>query len=200
MSRDPVPVPNDILRVTYIGDFTMMELLWLAVPPILLVMPALFLEEIPLVGAAILITIGILGVAVLVVKTPPGQRPFSWGLAATQFWVRDQLDANTYYLKPRNPTEKVPTYQNTVYTAEDISTETEDRSLGDVEIMENGLQTGLETAANCREALDSEEFHRQSSDNTDDESSTTQDTDVESGWFSKPTLAFLDFRQEGDQE
>ncbi|PSQ45841.1 hypothetical protein BRD17_00535 [Halobacteriales archaeon SW_7_68_16] len=115
----PQPVPGEILKTTIIFGLTFQQLIFLGTIPLVLVLPALFIEQIPLV-----VTLGITVVATILVlfvvyRTPEGQDPTEWA----QAYVSRRLGPNTYRTKPKENYRPRAACLDVVQTADRIRRE-----------------------------------------------------------------------------
>jgi len=133
-SKSPAQVPGKVLDDTIAFGLTFEELSTLAAIPLAMIFPAIYIPFIPLWFTLILITIGYLGVGVVILKTPPGQTPTEWFPA----YIDRKLKPDTYRLQPQTPVEgerRAVVYQDVVYTSDQIRREEESQAPTDIETL-----------------------------------------------------------------
>lgn len=119
-----VPIPGKILRTNLFLGLTFNELITLGTIPLVVVLPSLYIGQIPLpisIGTVVVMTIL---VGIVIIQTPEGQTPLSWAPAA----FKRRMTPDTYYLKPRAVNRGTVAYLDIVHTAserEDSSTSTD---------------------------------------------------------------------------
>lgn len=124
VARNTVSVPGKILESTIIFGLTFDELIVLAAIPLVLVLPAAFIDQIPLSITIGIVVIGFLGVGVVILKTPKGQSPVGWFPSYIERYIKPAK----LYLKPRDDTQYIRSnvkYLNVIYTADRVKQETE---------------------------------------------------------------------------
>lgn len=122
MPRNTTSVPGKILESTVIFGLSFDEIIALAAIPLVLVLPAAFIQQIPLFITIGVVVIGFIGVGIVILQTPKGQSPVEWFPAYVERYIKpDEL-----YLKPRDDTRYKRSnvkYINVIYTAEKIQNE-----------------------------------------------------------------------------
>ncbi len=109
---------------------TFNELITLGTIPLVVVLPSLYIGQIPLpisIGTVLIMT---LIVGLVIIQTPEGQTPLSWAPAA----FKRRITPDTYYLKPRAVGRGRVTHLDVVHTAselEDKSTNTDQHTITD---------------------------------------------------------------------
>ncbi|UIO99752.1 hypothetical protein Hbl1158_14710 [Halobaculum sp. CBA1158] len=91
-----VPIPGRILEDDVAFGLSFDEIILMASIPLVVMLPSLFIEQVPLlvsIGTAVVAGLVMVGI---VVSTPEGQSPTSWAPAA----LRRRLGPDTYYLRP----------------------------------------------------------------------------------------------------
>lgn len=112
-------VPGKILRTTVMLGLSFDELVVLGSVPMVLVLPTLYIREIPFLGSLVFIGVAAVGVVIVAVKTPEGQTPVEWAPAA----ARRRLMPSVYYLKPVERNRDPVTYRDRIHTSEMIAQE-----------------------------------------------------------------------------
>ncbi len=111
-----VLIPGKILRTNLILGLTFNELITLGTIPLVVVLPSLYIGQIPLsisIGTIVLMT---LLVGLVIVQTPEGQTPLSWAPAA----FKRRITPDTYYLKPRAVGRGRVTHLDIVHTISEL--------------------------------------------------------------------------------
>lgn len=106
-----VPIPGEILRTDVFLGLTFDELVTLGAAPLVVVVPTLFIQQIPLIVSIGVIALSAVGVAAIVLKTPEGQTPLEWAPAA----FKRRFKPDTYYVKPRFRNRDEIVYANATY-------------------------------------------------------------------------------------
>jgi hypothetical protein len=120
--RQTVSIPGEILKTTVIFGLTFDELMVLAAIPLVLVVPAAMIDQIPLWVSLVIVAAGAVGVIAVVYKTPDGQSPVEWFPA----YVDRHIKPTRYQLKPKDRTkygQPRVKYLDVVHTAEAIREE-----------------------------------------------------------------------------
>ncbi|MFW5949811.1 MAG: hypothetical protein ACOCR6_00460 [archaeon] len=111
-----VPIPGKILRTNLFLGLTFNELVTLGTIPLVVVLPSLYVGQIPLpfsIGIVVIMAILVGGV---IVQTPEGQTPLSWAPAA----FKRRITPDTYYLKARAVGRGRVKYLDVVQTVDEL--------------------------------------------------------------------------------
>ncbi|WP_302083341.1 hypothetical protein [Salinibaculum rarum] len=114
-----VPIPGDILRTTVFLGLSFDELLVLGSFPLVVVLPSLFIKQIPVIISLGIVIVMFIIVGVVIVETPDGQTPVEWAPAA----IQRRFAPERYVLKPKQNHRARPTYLNVVHTADQLKEE-----------------------------------------------------------------------------
>lgn len=124
MARQSVPIPGEILKQTLIGGLTFDEIIVLAAIPLVLVLPAAFIDAVPLSVTLGIVAVGAIAVTIVVIKTPEGQSPTGWFPAL----LDRKIKPSNFQLKPKDHDKygsQTVVYKNIVFTADKIAEESE---------------------------------------------------------------------------
>lgn len=122
-----VPIPGKILESSVAFGLSFDEIVVLASVPLVIMLPSLFVQQVPVLVSIGLALVVALGVVVVAVRTPEGQTPTEWAPAA----FRRRFSPSTYRLRPSSLARDPVAYRDEVYTAEEIAAETTPESEGD---------------------------------------------------------------------
>lgn len=92
-----VPIPGQILRTSVFLGLTFDELVLLGAVPLVVLLPGVMIEQIPLVVSLGIGGLAGLGVVVVALRSPDGQTPIEWAPAA----FRRRVTPDQNYVKPR---------------------------------------------------------------------------------------------------
>lgn len=136
MPRKTVSIPGEILKTTVIGGLTFDEVIALASVPLVLVLPSLFIKQIPLMLSLGIIAVGFVGVVIVVFQTPEGQSPLQWFPA----YVSRRFNPDKYALKPKDGSQygnREVNYLDIVRTAELIEEESQSDQVDEQELRDS---------------------------------------------------------------
>lgn len=119
-----VPIPGEILKSDIAFGLSFDEIVGLGTIPLVLILPTVFFQAIPLWVTGVVLALGTLGVGWIILKSPKGQSPVEWFPA----YIDSQIKPDKYTLKPKDSTQYgTPEikYLDIVYTREEIREEEE---------------------------------------------------------------------------
>lgn len=93
-----VPIPGEILKSEVIFGLSFDELVGLGTVPLVLILPTVFFDFIPLWVTGGVLIIGVIGMVGIVLKSPRGQSPVEWFPA----YVDRRLKPDVYTIKPKD--------------------------------------------------------------------------------------------------
>jgi len=117
-----VPIPGEILKSDIIFGLSFDELVGLGTIPLVLILPTVFFDFIPLWVTGGVLIIGTIGVMGIILKSPRGQSPVEWFPA----YLDRRLKPDRYTLKPKDQTnygKPEVKYVSMVHTADEIEQE-----------------------------------------------------------------------------
>lgn len=117
-----VPIPGEILKQDIIFGLSFDEIVALAAVPLVLVLPATMIEQIPLEVTFGLVGVGAIIVMAIVLKSPEGQSPVEWFPA----YIERRIQPNEYMLKPKDTGKSGKPeikYLEVFHTAEEVESE-----------------------------------------------------------------------------
>jgi hypothetical protein len=114
-----IAVPGEVLRTPVALGLTFMELATLASVPLILMLPGLMLEQIPLLWTGGIGLVTGFGMLVLVVRTPEGQKPTGWAPA----YISRKFNPDSYTNKPRQQGREEPVHQDRILTVAELVAE-----------------------------------------------------------------------------
>lgn len=117
----PVEIPGDIMQTTVIAGLTLKELGMLFGAPMILVLPSLYINQIPLSLSLGFVLVCMPIVGILIIQTPDGQSPISWIGAL----INRKITPDTYHLKPGERRQADGKYLNVVHTSKDIKNDSD---------------------------------------------------------------------------
>lgn len=117
-----VPIPGEILKSEIIFGLSFDELVGLGTIPLVLILPTVFFDFIPIWVTGGVLVIGTIGVMGIILKSPRGQSPVEWFPA----YLDRRLKPDRYTLKPKDRTnygKPEVKYVSIVHTADEIKEE-----------------------------------------------------------------------------
>jgi hypothetical protein len=127
MGMRPVPIPGQILESEVILGLTFDELVLLGAVPLVVMLPSLFIEQIP---TFVTLAIGVVMLLVMIgvaLSTPEGQSPLEWAPAALQ----RRFGPTTYYLRPDESAYDRSTYLSKLEVLDDGDSGASDDGTGE---------------------------------------------------------------------